>query len=228
MGARCRIGRRGFAVMGLFVLVSGVAASGHRPVAIGEVFPTRGEALVIEDESVSQVAYVPLSEERNEAWLRLDVESPSEVFVSLGVPVIERLVDYRPTLRVIGPEGEGERILIEERERETPRRFHEPITNTESWIHIERWVEWPEAGTYYIVASASSGEADKLWVSVGQREVFGVSDVLSLPQTIREVRAFHEVSAAATVEPRTWASLLAVLVVGAIIVFFAARSGPIG
>jgi len=205
------------------VSLATLIAWGHQPIAVGGSFPTRDAALIVEDESISQVAYVELTNEAPEAWLRLSIDEPGRVFVSLGVPKIDRLIDYRPLLRLIGPVGENEAIVFETQAADEPRVFHEPFTDTDSWIHVESWVEVAEAGTYYVVASASAETADKVWISVGRREVFGIADVLSLPSIIRDVRVFHEVPPPSAIGLRDWAVLLAFLFVAGVVVYVATR-----
>jgi len=217
---------RGARVIGLvavMMVMVGTAVWGHRLIAIDEKFPSREQAHVVEDESISQVAYVELTDEASEAWLRIDVSEPTSVFLSLGVPAIDRLSAYRPSVRVVGPGGETEQTLFVSNGEGVPRAFHEPFTNTDSWILVESWVSLPSAGTYHIVAASEPSAADKLWISVGRREVFGIADVFSLPEVIRDVREFHEVQTSLGVAARDWAALLAFVVVAGVVVYFAAK-----
>ena len=223
MHRRRHLGRRAVGSAAVLLVGICVAAHGHRLIAVDEQFPSREQALVVEDESISQVAYVRLTGDLPEAWLRIHVAEPTDVFLSLGVPVMDRLAGYRPSIRVVGPEGEAEGVIFEGSADGEPRRFHEPFTNTDSWIHVETWVPLPDAGTYYIVASSEPDVADKLWMSVGRREVFGVADVLSLPEVIRDVRGFHEVPTSLGAEARDWAALLAFVVVAGVVVYFATK-----
>ena len=124
--------------------------------------------------------------------------------MSLGVPVIERLKDFRPALAVLGPglpavalpfeipEGFGG-LVFEAGTVTEPEVFHEPLTGTVSWVLFEDTVALPGSGQHYVVAYSPLGEPGKLWVTIGTREAFGLRDVIELPATVREVRAFHEV-----------------------------------
>ena len=201
----------------------GLTAWGHRLIAIDEAFPTRAQALLVEDESISQVAYVELTARTPDAWLRIEVDEPTAIFVSLGVPALDRLASYRPSIRVLGPEGDAEQLLFAAQAEQEPRRFHESFTGTNSWIHVEGWISLPSAGTYYIVASSEPGDADKVWISVGRREVFGIADVLSLPNVIRDVRVFHEAASSSGIGLLDWAALLAFLIVAGVVIYFATR-----
>ena len=158
----------------------------------------------MKDIDVSQVVYSPLSAADPQLWLTFEATAGTTLDVSLGLPVLDRLADYRPNLALLGPGLPPIELPIElppnvggvvfESETRHPRTFHEHVTGTESWILIEDSVTLSETGTYYVVAYPSGDQVDKLWVAIGTREAFGLRDLLSFPTIIRDVRAFHEVS----------------------------------
>jgi len=216
-------GTRALLLATCVVVTIAFGVQAHKPVAIDESFPSPAQALRIEELDVSQVAYVELAAEAPEFWMTFDIVEPIDLFVSLGVPVLDRLADYRPRLAVIREPSGEEIATFDTAATRTPERFYEPFTGTESWILMEETVSISEPGTYYIVASAPPESADKLWVAVGRRESFGLSDVLSLPAIVRRVRAFHEVPqrGATMLE---WAALLGFAVLAAIVVVAAIQS----
>jgi len=190
----------------LFLLIwFSVPAFAHKPASIGGVFSTAGQALQMTQIDVSQVVYSPLSEDYPQLWLTFEATAGTTLDLSLGLPVLNRLMDYRPKLAVLGPglpvvdlqfdapSGTGG-IVFDSAAREEPRFFHEHVTGTESWILIEETITLPETGIYYIVAFSSGEPIDKLWVAIGKREQFGLRDLFSFPAIIRDVRAFHEVT----------------------------------
>ena len=189
------------AVLLIFVVPPSFA---HKPISIGGTFSTIDQALPMTDIDVSQVVYSPLSAINPQLWLTFEGTAGFLLDVSLGVPVLDRLTDYRPTLAVLGPglpivelpfdtpPGTGG-IVFESASRGEPRFFLEHVTGTESWILIEEAVTLPETGTYYVVAWPSDDQVDKLWVAIGTLERFGLSDFPSFPAIIRDARAFHEV-----------------------------------
>ena len=214
------VGLRCVPVLFLALVIGTGTASGHKPIAIAENHPSREEALPIENLDVSQVAYVELTEAEPEFWMRFELREPMDLYISLGVPVIERLSTYRPRIALLGPGDENPtpEWIFETSGVESPRRFHEPFTGTDSWILLEETISLSAPGVYHLVASAPPEQADKLWVAVGQREAFGLGDLLALPSIVRRVRAFHEVGP----EPpsrREWAGLIAVGLIGALLAF---------
>ena len=82
-----------------------------------------------------------------------------------------------------------------------PRFFHEPFTGTDSWILTSKTVALPKSGRFYVVAFDPKKAGGKLWISVGQKERFGLGDLLNIGQTIKLVRSFHEIHVKANVDP---------------------------
>jgi hypothetical protein len=221
MSASVPLRLRTIAVLVLFLGGIAIAAVGHKPLSIGETFPSIDDALKIEDLDVSQVAYVTLTEQTPEVWLRFDVEAPIDLYFSLGIPVLDRLETYRPTVRLIGPgEEPNDGQAFETSATGEPELFREPFTGTDSWILIEETIPLVESGTYYLVASAPPGEADKLWIAIGRREAFGLRDIFSFPTVIRRVRAFHEIEPSGPTRTE-WATLLGLVIIGGIVLLAA-------
>jgi hypothetical protein len=152
----------------------------------------------------SQVVYGDVSVAHPSLWLAVDVTAATDLYVQLGVPALERLRMFRPQMAIVGPglpslalpfevpTGMGASLVVTSSVADGAF-FHEPFTNTDSWILGEALVHLPTAGTYYVVVWSSSIVDGKAWVAVGQREAFGWKDIVTLPKTINAVRAFHEV-----------------------------------
>lgn len=196
--------RRVLATAVLFLLVGTLSAYAHKPVSVGETYSTYDDALWMDEIDVSQVVYAGLDDTHRAVWLAFDIAAPTTLDLSLGVPVIERLVDYRPSLFVVGPglppvdlpfevPSDGG-IVFETSSAGEASFFHEPFTGTDSWILLETSIDLPQPGVYYVVAWAPSELTDKLWLAIGRREQFGFGDLLSFGTIIREVRAFHEIA----------------------------------
>jgi hypothetical protein len=189
-------------LVGFFLLGSAVAFA-HRPLPFGEIYADPQHALKIEDIHISQVIYYELTPQSPELWLTLDAKQGDQLYVGIGVPVIEELEDYRPSLVLLGPgmpdvdlpfeipPGLGG-VHVEAAKNDEPEVFHEHFTDTRSWVLLREYLSLPETGRYYLVAYSPSGLLAKLWVTVGRKEVYGMSDILGLPGVLREVREFHE------------------------------------
>jgi hypothetical protein len=130
------------------------------------------------------------------------------VYLGTGVPVLERLSGFRPLSALVGPglppgepgfelpPGLGVQVLAP---GSSPREFHEEVTGTHSWIVMEETVTLPATGEYWFVTSpqdpaeAAARQWDKLWMAIGTKERFGLTDLLRLGSIKRFVRVFHEV-----------------------------------
>ena len=193
-------------LFGLIVL--GPRAFAHNLI-ISETAPsTYAGAITIGDPSVSRVYYSRFDPARPQTWFRFEAKAGDKVYLSVGVPKIERLSVFRPFSALVGPglpaaelpfdspPGLGAEVLAP---AAAPREFHEGVTGTDSWIVMERTLAIPETGTYYFVAyPASPTESpdrlgDKLWMAIGTKERFGLKDLFRLGTIKRFVRDFHEV-----------------------------------
>jgi hypothetical protein len=196
-----------FAAMG-FVLVVTQGTLAHQPTMSDGTAIDPDSAIELDDIQLSRVIYHEITEDAPSLWLTFDVDEPQSLFVSLGLPLLNRLESFRPAFAVLGPglpaidlpievpEGLGG-LVFETDEVLEPEVFDEPFSGTSSWILREEDVDLPEAGTYFIVAFVPSGEAGKLWLAPGDREEFGLGDIIRLSGVLDEVRVFHETSGGA-------------------------------
>ncbi len=199
--------RRGalLAACGLLLLAA-PAAQAHFP-SLGDGSATGPEtAIRWDDPQVSRVVYSELTAAAPRVWVTFEVDRPQTLLVQLGVPLIERLREYRPALALLGPglpdatlpfevpEGLGA-LVFESSTREQPEEFYEPFSATSSWIWVDEHVELPAAGRYYLVAYHPTGEPGKVWVAAGEKEVFSPRDLPFLTRILPEIRTFHEAAA---------------------------------
>ena len=165
-------------------------------------------AIEFQDVQISRVVYHKVTKQAPRVWITFEVDQPQELFLQIGVPVLDRLREYRPALALIGPGLPKVRLpfefqsslgglVLNTRDIDKPREFYEPFTGTRSWILMERDVKLPGAGRYYVVAYDPGGRPGKLWAALGRKEVWEAKDMLKMPKIITEVRQFHEVAAAA-------------------------------
>jgi hypothetical protein len=189
------------AVISLLVVAP---AAAHVPVFSDGSATGPQSAIQVDDVTISRVVYHEVTDGRQQLWITFAGQAGLEVPFRLGVPMIDRLSAYRPALAVLGPglppvdlafdvpEGLGGVILEAQPDAELTV-FHEHFTGTQSWIVGDLDLTLPADGRYYVVAYVPSAEPGKLWVAMGDREVFGADDIVGLPATINRVRAFHEV-----------------------------------
>ena len=191
-----------FAAIG-FVLIVTQGTLAHQPTMSDGTAISPDSAIALDDIQLSRVFYHEVTAEAPSLWLTFEVVEPQSLFVSLGLPLLDRLENFRPSFAVLGPglpaidlpfeapAGLGG-VLFATDEVAEPEVFYEPYSRTTSWILREEYVDLPEAGTYFIVAFVPSGETGKLWLAPGDREEFSFLDILGLVGVLGEVRAFHE------------------------------------
>jgi hypothetical protein len=187
------------------IFICGIpGALAHKPVWSDGSNIDLEHALPLETTDVSQVIYYAITADTPQLWLTFEGNKGQEFYLQLGVPVIERLKDFRPALAILGPgwpvvdvpfnvpEGDGG-LVFQTSDINTPRFFHESFTGTDSWIFLEETLTLPASGKYYVAAYVPSDQRGKLWVSVGTTEDFGLQDIFTFTDTIVKVRDFHEV-----------------------------------
>ena len=193
-------------LIGIVLVATGSSSAvlAHQPIISDGTAVAADQAIFLDDVQISRVVYHEVTEDAPQVWLAFEVAEPQVLDLSLGVPKIYRLENFRPAYAIFGPglpafsgpidapQGLGGLFFSTEEVME-PEVFDEPFSCTSSWILDERQVDLPAAGRYYIVAFAPQGELGKLWIAPGIEEVFPLTEIFALMRSTREVRAFHEV-----------------------------------
>ena len=153
-------------ISSVLVIILCSAAEAHRPIFSDKAATDPNTAILISQPAISQVIYREITEESKQVWLTFDVNEGFELFIQIGVPVLDRLKEFRPAILVVGPclpeddlpfrlpEGTGAKVFPTDTIEE-PRFFHEHFTGTDSWILRSDTVEITKSGRYYVVASGS-------------------------------------------------------------------------
>lgn len=187
----------------LILVITASVAWAHKPVTSESDTNSYETALEIQRQDISQVFYTEIDPESPYVWLTFEGEAGEEVYFSMGIPVIDRLNAYRPSLALIGPglpdldvhfEAPAKTGVIYS-DAGSSNAFYEPVTGTDSLVIIEERVTLPATGRFYIVSFHADElpERPKLWLAIGTKERFGLRDILSIGRIRRETREFHEV-----------------------------------
>jgi len=191
-------------IAALAVFAAAPVAFAHRYVPNDGTHTSADTALVISDYGVSQVVYNEATEAAPGLWLTFEGRKGDTLFVQLGVPVIDGLENYRPTVAVMGPGLSGNSAPVPipnglgaaafPSDTVEPVFFDEKFTGTQSWILLEEKLTLPADGRYYIATVDPNRQAGKFWVAVGTKEEFGLGDILTYGDVLDAVRTFHEVA----------------------------------
>ena len=202
-------------VLGCVFVVLTQQVHAHRPVFTDDAATSPDTAVSLSEPDVSQVVYREITADSPQVWLGFDVPEDFELYVQIGVPVLDRLKDFRPAMAVVGPGllkedlpfaipgSTGAKVLTTD-DVEQPRLFHEHFTDTKSWILRSETVPLSQAGRYYLVAFVPERESTndshektkqqtgKLWLSIGRKESFTLKDWQKFPTWRELIREFHE------------------------------------
>ena len=189
-------------VMGVAMLLAPEAVA-HRLVPDDGTHTTAESAISLDDMDLSQVVYHEVTAESNHLWVAFDAAAGQNLYWQLGLPAIEGLEDYRPTVVVLGPGlpavdvpfdiPEGLGGVVVDTTGMSYEFFNEHFTGTQDWIVHEEDRTLTDAGRYYVVAYHPEGTPGKFWLAIGRREEFGLSDILSYGDVLAFVREYHEV-----------------------------------
>ena len=194
-------------ISGVLVMILCSLAQAHRPIFSEKAATDPNTAVLISQPAISQVIYREITDDAEQVWLAFDVNEGFGLFIQIGVPVLDRLKDFRPSMLVVGPglpednlpfklpAGAGANDFPTDA-IEDPRLFHEHFTGTDSWILRSDSIRIPKSGRYYVVAYVPSGKKGKLWLSVGKKESFGLAEWAQFGEWKKKIRKFHEVSEA--------------------------------
>jgi len=192
-------------ISSVFIIILCSAAEAHRPIFSDKAATDPNSAILISEPAISQVIYREITNDAEQVWLAFDANEGFGLFIQIGVPVLDRLKEFRPAMLVVGPglpeddlpfrlpEGTGAKVFPTDTIEE-PRFFHEHFTGTDSWILRTETVVLPKSGRYYAVAYVPSGKYGKLWLSIGRKESFGLTEWAKFGEWKKKIRAFHEVS----------------------------------
>lgn len=192
-------------ITGVLVVILCSVAQAHRPIFSDRVATDPNTAVLISQPAISQVIYREITNDAEQVWLAFDANEGFELFIQIGVPVLDRLKEFRPAMLVVGPGLSEEDIPFElpqgvgakcfpTHSVKKPRFFKEHFTGTDSWILRSDTVKIPKSGRYYVVAHVPSGEKGKLWLSVGKKESFGLAEWAQFGEWKKKIRKFHEIT----------------------------------
>ena len=175
----------------------------HIPFIAEDNHSNKESAFELDDIYISKVIYQRITKNNPESWISFDAKKEETLYFQMGIPYIESLEDYQPSIALLLPSFKAdfkstEDILNDKvqifhsSQFNNTSVFHEPFTQTKSWILFEQYINLPEDGTYFLVSFSPSKQNGKLWIAIGKKEVFNLQDISKLAAVTSEVRAFHQ------------------------------------
>ena len=182
-------------------------AEAHRPYFADGEHVTQESAFWVEEPEVSMVLYGEMTCEKDQLWLSFEGTAGFPLYLQLGVPEVEWLSGYRPSMALLHPElpsvdeelpfevPEGLGVLIwHSSAQDEASEFYEPYTQTRSWIWQEETVELLGDGRGFVVAWNPEGSTGKLWLAMGTIEDFSGVEWSEFYTWYDQVNEFHETS----------------------------------
>jgi len=190
-------------VLVLGLLLNTTLLYAHKPIFTSQEGTDSNTAVTIEHPNISQVIYRELSDDTPQLWLAFEAVKDFELFVQIGIPVIEQLKYFRPAFAVLGPDLPSISLPFSKPKilggkafttvNIEPRFFHEHFTQTDSWILRSENITVPSEGQYYVVVYSPCEIKGKFWISVGKQEKFTQDDWQNMEEWGKKIRKFHEV-----------------------------------
>ena len=186
----------------LLALLASSTAWGHMPSISPGGFGTPEGAYVVDDIELSQVVYHEATCDNRQLWFRVPATGSESLYIQLGVPVLDRLSNRPVSVALLGeglepvalpfnaPAKTGRVWTVDAAGAGEP--FHEPFTDTNSWITVEETVKLSASGDYWLVAWFPDDMSGKLWLSVGTVEKFDAQAMIKVIPLLDKVREFHE------------------------------------
>lgn len=202
--------KQGIVIITLLVLIFTFNVYAHKPIdTSGEA--TKNNPIVIKNHQTSWVAYNLLTEAYDVDYYKLlSVNEGEKISISILIPQIKRLIDFKPIIAVIGPDlgidydglaknniknlitlTNKEGIIVKQYRGED-KAFYEPFTQTKYWEKQKMNIKAPVDGDYYLAVFDIEGNADKYVLSIGKEEKWGVKDLIKMPGIWWNVRMFVE------------------------------------
>ena len=156
--------------------------------------PTFEDSILISNPNISQVFYFILDKKTNEFWIRMNLQKGHNLILDLGAPQLSKLKNIFPELYLYKiDQNEFSEIYSFKPDSKTKiSEFHEPFTDTYSWVYLKKRYIIEEQGDYFIKIKSSSDIKTKIWFATGVIEDFGITDLINFAGTRSDVKNFHK------------------------------------
>lgn len=186
------------------LIASADTALAHKPIFVQAASNTSREmAAKIPDPDISWAIYAQLSQVGEVNYYTFEGRRDARVKIDVSVPRIDSERDFGVTVALIGAglhgtwpgapisvnEGEGV-IIAPDLVRDPLRVFDEPFAQTSYWKRQSLVAQLPQDGTYTIAVWNTRTQTGKYVIAIGEREEFGIADLVDFPRTWIKVHAF--------------------------------------
>ncbi|MCX7884938.1 MAG: hypothetical protein N2448_07930 [Caloramator sp.] len=181
----------------LFIIIFIAPAYAHKPIFENRDLNFANPA-VVPNYQISYAVYGELKTKEDVDFIKFNAKEKDTFYVEMTIPVIKGNEDFKPYIAIIGegikekadlpfkvPESYGVIVLPPGPEN----YFYEKFTQTAYYRAQSIRGEISKSGEYY-VAVYSYDRGGKYALSIGEKEKFGLIDVLTFPYTYLKVKYF--------------------------------------
>tara|TARA_Y100000590_G_scaffold417332_1_gene516989 strand:- start:1126 stop:1905 length:780 start_codon:yes stop_codon:yes gene_type:complete len=157
--------------------------------------PTIEESILILNPDISQVFYFILNNKNNEFWIQMKLKKGHNLILDLGAPKFLELKNVSPELYLyqqLDDKGFSELYSFIPGSKHMVTEFHEPFTDTYSWVYLKKRFVINEEGNYFVKIKSSVDMQTKVWFATGIIEDFGITDLINFAGTRSDVKNFHK------------------------------------
>ncbi|HWI53777.1 MAG TPA: hypothetical protein VNT01_16690 [Symbiobacteriaceae bacterium] len=185
----------------LLLAAAGPVASAHSPVFL----KSGRQAVPVTDPEKSWAFYGRLQPGAEADVIPVDAEAGQRLKLQVLVPKRQELRTFTPAFYVLGPgfpgawvppgspvaPARGEGALVAD-QPQAPSEFFEPFTQTRYWTYGELSGTFPATGRYRVVVYDPAKMGGPYVVALGDREDFGLKDLVTFPATWLKVRGWFK------------------------------------
>ena len=117
----------------------------------------------------------------------MNLQKGHNLILDLGAPKLPSLKNASPELYLyhqIAEEKFSEIYSFNLDLKNTVSEFHEPFTDTYSWIYLKKKYIIKEKGNYFVRIKSSQNIQTKTWFATGIIEDFQITDLINFAGTI--------------------------------------------
>ncbi len=182
------------------------------PVIDTEKHSTLLTALWVEKPEKTHISFHEFDEINTEFWAGFKAEKGQEIKIVVAVPKIEKYVDFKFKLILMGPSIEegfkwgyftedeylldkiqlnwGSKVYLSS--SEDALEFSEPLTGIASWVRINEIFRAPSKGDYFLmIIPEEKKDNGKIELILGSEIEFNITDILRIPEWREYIQKFH-------------------------------------
>lgn len=181
----------------VFLCAFGIPALAHKYIQVHSD-ATKQNPVQIPNHRISYAAYGVLTKKGQVDYFSFTARKGDPIVAEMLIPDIPRMEEFTPAISLYEP-GSSSPFVTQLWIGGEPETFYEPFTQTQYLRRQRLEAVAPTDGEYLFSVNSPSGRTGKYVLTVGERDQFGLNDVLTLPYVWWKVRMFAEKGASTAI-----------------------------